>query len=131
MRSVAGKLDRSRRPLRRDLVRISHFSDVQSRNAGFSHLEREITQVVELLHRKETELLRSEQLAIVGQLAAGMAHELRNPLMPIKVLVQSTLARVGRRVAATPPTADRQRRTHASGSSRSSRFSILPARRSW
>lgn len=98
VRSVAGKLTEVGGPSGATSggpVRISHFSNVQSLNVGFSHLEREITQVVELLHRKETELLRSEQLAIVGQLAAGMAHELRNPLMPIKVLVQSTLARSG------------------------------------
>ncbi len=94
VRSVAGKLIEVGGPAGGS-VRISHFSDMQSLNAGFSHLEREITQVVELLHRKETELLRSEQLAVVGQLAAGMAHELRNPLMPIKVLVQSTLSRSG------------------------------------
>ena len=94
VRSVAGKLIEVGGPSGGP-VRISHYSNVQSLSVGFSHLEREITQVVELLHRKETELLRSEQLAIVGQLAAGMAHELRNPLMPIKVLVQSTLARPG------------------------------------
>ncbi|MBA4020467.1 MAG: hypothetical protein C0483_25180 [Pirellula sp.] len=94
VRSVAGKLIEVGGPSG-GAVRISHYSNVQSLNVGFSHIEREITQVVELLHRKETELLRSEQLAVVGQLAAGMAHELRNPLMPIKVLVQSTLARPG------------------------------------
>ncbi|MGC3967986.1 MAG: ATP-binding protein [Pirellulales bacterium] len=90
VRGVAGKLTEVSRP-----VRISHSSHVEGLQAGIAHLESEITQVVELIQHKETELLRSEQLAIVGQLAAGMAHELRNPLMPIKVLVQSTLARPG------------------------------------
>jgi len=52
-----------------------------------------VSSVVERLQRSERAAIRAEQLAAVGQLGAGLAHELRNPLMSMKFLVQSTLAR--------------------------------------
>lgn len=41
----------------------------------------------ERLHQNER-MLRAEQLATIGQFAAGMAHELRNPLTAIRSTVQ-------------------------------------------
>lgn len=88
VRDVVGKLHEVRAP-----VTISHSGGFQGIESDLKRLEDDIGNVVQQLHQRETELLRTEQLARVGQLAAGLAHELRNPLMPMKVLVQAALER--------------------------------------
>jgi two-component system, NtrC family, sensor histidine kinase HydH len=88
VRSVAGRLSDVTGP-----VTFSHTGDLAEIDTGLRELEHDIEDVVERLQSRETELLRSEQLAKVGQLAAGMAHELRNPLTPMKILVQAALER--------------------------------------
>lgn len=45
--------------------------------------------VAKRFEQSEREVTRSGQLASIGQLAAGLAHELRNPLMAMRVLVEA------------------------------------------
>jgi two-component system, NtrC family, sensor histidine kinase HydH len=65
-------------------------------NLGIDELDSElrlaaqrVALVVERLQQSQIELIRADQLARLGQLAAGLAHELRNPLASVKILVQS------------------------------------------
>ncbi len=48
-----------------------------------------IKQVVEELQWTRRKAEHSERLAVVGELAAGIAHEVRNPLTSVKLLIQA------------------------------------------
>jgi len=52
--------------------------------ASFNRMVEGILEAQERLRRSEKETFRSEKLATVGRLAAGVAHEVGNPLMAIR-----------------------------------------------
>jgi two-component system, NtrC family, sensor histidine kinase HydH len=67
-------------------------------DGGLQAMERQMGQVVrraeEMVQRlqvQQREILRGEQLAALGQLAACVAHEVRNPLTGMKLLVEAAL----------------------------------------
>ncbi len=72
-------------------VTLEDPNDLPDLHLQLQGVVEQIEHVVERLHRSERAVLRSEQLAAVGQVAAGVAHELRNPLTSVKMLVQTGL----------------------------------------
>jgi len=57
-------------------------------------MEEKIQKTTADLRKTEAQLIRSEKLAALGQLAAGIAHEIRNPLTSINILIHSLRERL-------------------------------------
>ena len=72
-------------------VNIVADGDLQHLDRQLQHIVHRVEEVAGRLQQHQRELIRAEQLAAVGQLAAGVAHEVRNPLTGIKMLVESAL----------------------------------------
>lgn len=58
-------------------------------NGELAALSRSFNAMAETLHRTQQELLHKEKLASMGQLAAGVAHELNNPLSTIMLFADA------------------------------------------
>jgi len=83
IRDTAGKLDKVVAPI--SVTADPSFDDLE---LILKTVSDRVTMVVERLQEKERDMLRAEQLAAIGQLAAGLAHELRNPLTSLKTILQ-------------------------------------------
>jgi signal transduction histidine kinase len=86
VQDVANRLDR-------DVASVSMVADgdIQNLERQLQHILGRVEEVVEHLQQHQRELVRAEQLSAVGQLAASVAHEVRNPLTGIKLLVGAAL----------------------------------------
>ncbi|HEY0991747.1 MAG TPA: ATP-binding protein [Kofleriaceae bacterium] len=81
-------LEEMRRALRDKLrsteeVNLDLERAVQNRTADLARKNRELAEALDKLTRAQEQLVRSEKLASIGQLVAGIAHEINNPVNAI------------------------------------------------
>jgi signal transduction histidine kinase len=72
-------------------VSVAADGDIASLDKQLQQVVGRVEEVAERLQRHQRDMLRAEQLSAVGQLAAGVAHEVRNPLTSVKLLVEAAL----------------------------------------
>lgn len=72
-------------------VRIVPDGDVGNLDRQLEQVLHRVQDMVRQLQAHQRELFRAQQLSALGQLAASVAHEVRNPLMSIKMLVEAAL----------------------------------------
>lgn len=72
----------------------------QKLEARYETLKAETEDLRERLHKKEIEIKRSERLAMLGETAAALAHEIRNPLGAIKLFLSILKRDIGENLSA-------------------------------
>ncbi len=70
-------------------VELHPSDDLSTLHQQVQLVSSRIQQVVEQLQQARRETMLADRLAAVGELAAGVAHELRNPLTSVKLLIQT------------------------------------------
>lgn len=73
---------------------IQNASMYQELKQFSQRMEEKLQKMMSDLRKAEAQLIRSEKLAALGQLAAGIAHEIRNPLTSINILIHSLMERL-------------------------------------
>lgn len=87
LKDASGELDHEVGRL--EISPVAGSGDLSDLNEQVQAVSGRIRQVLLELQRARQEAMLSERLAVVGELAAGVAHEMRNPLTSVKLLMQT------------------------------------------
>lgn len=65
------------------------MGEIKELAVSFNRMSSELQELVDAIKAAQDKLVRTEKLYAIGEFSAGVAHEIRNPLTSIKLLVQT------------------------------------------
>ncbi|MFW8600479.1 ATP-binding protein [Desulfobacterota bacterium M19] len=69
-------------------VPVCGVGEIREMAISFNRMAKRLNELIDSLHKAQDNLIRTEKLYALGEFSAGLAHEIKNPLTSIKMLLQ-------------------------------------------
>lgn len=70
-------------------VELEGEGEIKELSVAFNEMSRKLKESVDAIKTAQENLIRTEKLYALGEFSAGLAHEIKNPLTSIKMLMQT------------------------------------------
>lgn len=70
-------------------VPVVGHGEIKELAISFNRMSRKLKELIDTIKSAQEHLVRTEKLYAVGEFSAGVAHEIKNPLTSIKMLIQT------------------------------------------
>lgn len=69
-------------------IEVLGIGEIRGLTLSFNKMSKKLKESMMQIKKAQDTLLRKERLYVLGEFSAGLAHEIKNPLTPIKMLIQ-------------------------------------------